>query len=227
MVGTVIVGGGKSSRFNGDKIFYKVFDFPLIYYSVFPFLKCKLVDKIVVVLNREKIHEGKLIFKDFDKVIEIVEGGEERKYSVLNGLLSLKKIGNIDKVLIHDGARPNIKIELIEKIVSEIEEEACVIPVVPVIESLKYIQNKNFIKTLEREKIFITQTPQGFPFNKLLYLLKKHINEKLYDDSMVFEKEGLLIKIVDGDIDNIKVTYKSDILKVADFIERNENWYRL
>ncbi len=227
MVATVIVGGGKSKRFNEDKIFYKIFDFPLIYYTVIPFIKCDLIDKIVIVLNREKISYGKKIFKDFNKIFDIVEGGDERKYSVLNGLSSILKIKNVDKVLIHDGARPNINEELIKKVVLEIEDNSCVIPIIPVIESLKFVENKNFIKTLDREKIFVTQTPQGFPFPKIYTILNKHINEKLYDESMVFEIEGLKIKTIEGDVENIKVTYKSDILKVLDFIKRNESWYRI
>ncbi|MBC7195414.1 MAG: 2-C-methyl-D-erythritol 4-phosphate cytidylyltransferase, partial [Caldisericia bacterium] len=119
MVATVIVGGGKSTRFNEDKIFYKIFDFPLIYYTVIPFIKCNLIDKVVIVLNREKISYGKKIFKDFNKIYDIVEGGDERKNSVLNGLSSILKFKNVDKVLIHDGARPNIKEELIKKLVLE------------------------------------------------------------------------------------------------------------
>lgn len=227
MVGTVIVGGGKSRRFNDDKIFYNINDFPLIYYTLIPFLKCEKIDKIVLVLSKEKLSEGLKFFKNFKKIVGIVEGGEERKNSVLNGLKFFYENEKIDYVLIHDGARSNIKIELIEKVIENLDKDLCVIPVIPVVETLKYIENDKVIKTLDRDKIYITQTPQGFPFIKLYELLNKHIDKNLYDDSLVFEIEGLKIKVIEGDIENIKVTYKSDILKVIDFIKRNESWYRI
>ncbi|MCX8095253.1 MAG: 2-C-methyl-D-erythritol 4-phosphate cytidylyltransferase [Caldisericia bacterium] len=227
MIGTVIVGGGKSKRFNDDKIFYKINDLPLIYYTLIPFIKCDKIDKIVVVLSKDRVDEGINFLKSFTKIIGIVEGGEERKNSVFNGLKFFYNNEKIDYVLIHDGARSNIKIEIIEKVIENLDMNSCVIPVVPVIETLKYIENGNIIKTLDRDKIFIAQTPQGFPFLKIFELLNKYINEKLFDDSLVFEMEGLKVKAIEGDIENIKVTYKSDILKVIDFIKRNENRYRI
>ncbi|MDI6861547.1 MAG: IspD/TarI family cytidylyltransferase [Caldisericia bacterium] len=226
MVGTVIVGGGKSERFNDDKIFYNINSYPLIFYTLIPFIKCNKVEKIVLVLSKEKSHEGVELFKNFNKIVAIVEGGKERKESVLNGLKYFYENEKIDYVLIHDGARPNIKIELIEKVIQNLDENSCVIPVISVTETIKYIENKNTIKTLDRDKLFITQTPQGFPFLKLYNLLNRYLYEKFFDESTLFEKEGLPIKIIDGDIENIKVTYKSDILKVLDFIKKNESRYR-
>ena len=227
MVGTVIVGGGKSKRFNDDKIFYKLNDYPLIYYTLFPFIKCDKIDKIILVLSKENLDNGIRLFKNFKKVVAIIEGGIERKDSVLNGLKYFYENEKIDYVLIHDGARPNIKIELIEKIIKNLDENSCVIPVIPVTETIKYIENKRVIKTLDRDKIFITQTPQGFPFLKIYNLLNKYFDYKFFDESTIFEKEGLPIKVIEGDVENIKVTYKCDILQVLDFIKRNESWYRI
>lgn len=225
MVGTIIVGGGKSSRFGQDKISFLIEDKPLIYYTVIPFLKSNLIDEIVVVLSGENYQKIKKYFKNLKKIKNIVLGGKERKHSVINGLECFLN-SKIDKVLIHDGARPLVKTELIDNIITKISIDKCVVPVINVNETIKY-KRKNKIKTLNRDFLFLAQTPQGFPFPKIYYLLKKYIKRKLFDDSTVFELEGENVEFLYGDPSNIKITYSNDIVEVINYIKRNENRYRI
>lgn len=171
------------------------------------------------------IKKIKKYFENLKKIKNIVVGGEERKDSVINGLECFLT-SNINKVLIHDGARPIVKSELINKIVYKIDDKKCIVPVITANETIKFIKNKK-IKTLNRDSLYITQTPQGFPFPKIYYLYKKYENKKLFDDSMVFELENEEIELINGDFSNIKVTYNNDIIEVIDFIQKNENRYRI
>jgi len=225
MVGAIIVGGGKSSRFGEDKISYLIDDKPLIYYTALPFIKSDFINEIVVVLSKDNYKKIKKYFENLKKIKNIVVGGEERKDSVINGLECFLN-SNINKVLIHDGARPIVKSELINKIVYKIDDKKCIVPVITANETIKFIKNKK-IKTLNRDSLYITQTPQGFPFPKIYYLYKKYENKKLFDDSMVFELENEEIELINGDFSNIKVTYNNDIIEVIDFIQKNENRYRI
>lgn len=225
MVGTVIVGGGKSNRFGLDKISYLIDDKPLIFYTLVPFVKSKLVDEIVVVLSKKNYSNLKDYIKNINKVKSVVIGGEERKDSVLKGLECFLN-SNIDRVLIHDGARPNIKVELIDEVINRLEDSDCVIPVIKPIETIK-IKKNNKLVTLDRDSLYITQTPQGFKFPKIYNLLVKYSNYKLFDDSTVFELEKEKIDLIEGYPENIKVTYSFDILFVIDFIKKNEDRYRI
>ncbi len=225
MVGTIIVGGGKSNRFGQDKISYLINGKPLIYYSIIPFIKSKFIDKIVVVLSEKNYNNLKDFLKKLTKVQDVVIGGEERKNSVIKGLeCFLNK--NIDKVLIHDGARPNLKIELIDKIIDRLNNFECVIPVINPKETIK-MKKEDKIITLDRNSLYLTQTPQGFAFPKIYNLLIKYINHNLYDDSTVFELEGEEIDLIEGYPENIKVTYSFDILLIMDYINKNEDRYRI
>lgn len=225
MVGTIIVGGGKSSRFGQDKISYLIENKPLIYYTVIPFIKSKLVDEIVVVLSSDNYQKVKKYLKNLKKIKNIVLGGKERKNSVINGLECFLN-SKIDKVLIHDGARPLVKTEFIDNIINNISNDNCIVPVINVNETIKY-KRKDKIKTLNRDLLYIAQTPQGFPFPKIYYLLQKYINRKLFDDSTVFELEGEKINFLYGDPSNIKITYSNDMVDVINYIKRNENRYRI
>ncbi|MGB9749691.1 MAG: IspD/TarI family cytidylyltransferase [Caldisericia bacterium] len=225
MVGTIIVGGGKSNRFGEDKISYIINDKPLIYYTIIPFIKSNLVDEIVIVLSKENYQKNKIFFENLKKIKDIIIGGDERKNSVINGLERFLN-SEIDKVLIHDGARPIIKTEIINEIINKITDNNCIIPVINVSETIKFIKDKK-IETLNRDLLYITQTPQGFPFPKIYHLYKKYENKKLFDDSMVFEFEGENIELIEGDPSNIKITYNNDMIKVINFIKENEDRYRI
>lgn len=225
MVGTIIVGGGKSNRFGEDKISYLIDGKPLIYYTALPFIKSNFIDEIVIVLSKDNYKKIKKYFENLKKIRDIIIGGEERKDSVINGLECFLN-SNIDKVLIHDGARPIVKLELINEIVYKIDDKKCIVPVIAATETIKFIKNKK-IKTLNRDFLYITQTPQGFPFPKIYYLYKKYENKRLFDDSMVFELDNEEIELINGDSSNIKVTYNNDMIEVINFIQKNEDRYRI
>ncbi len=150
----------------------------------------------------------KKLKKKFSEKIIIIKGGKERSESSLISLKFLKKF-KPNNILIHDAARPNFSISLIKKIIKELEEHSSVIPVVNPNDSIKY-KLKNHLYNLNRNKTFLTQTPQGFKFKKLYNLALKEKN-KINDEATLFINKDKKVKLIKGEFDNNKITYIEDI----------------
>lgn len=210
MIFLILVGAGKGERLGLSipKSFVKLEDKELFLYSVEKFYK--FVNKIFLALPEEYVEKGNKIIKDkFSKVV-VVKGGEKRQDSVLN---CLKKLKN-GIVLIHDVARPFVSEDLIKKVIEGTEKYGACIPVLKISDTIKELEG-NFIKrTLDREKIFLAQTPQGFKtdiIKKAYYICQK---EKIVgnDDSFFLERIGYdKIYCVEGERNNIKITYPEDL----------------
>jgi 2-C-methyl-D-erythritol 4-phosphate cytidylyltransferase len=219
----IVVAAGKGERFNSkiNKLLYNYNSKPLISYTLKNISKSNLVNEIILVVRKEEIKKFKKIVAKykFKKVSAIIEGGEKRQDSVYNALLWLEKKYKTNNffVAIHDGARINVKPNLIKKIYYQALKYNAAVPAIKVSDTVKEIDNKNFItKTLNREKIVLVQTPQIFKFDLILNLYKKAMNEKFYstDDSAILEKFNKKVKIVEGDFDNIKITFKEDLKRL-------------
>jgi 2-C-methyl-D-erythritol 4-phosphate cytidylyltransferase len=204
-IGAVIVCAGRGKRLGKDKSILNLKGKPLFWYAVNTFQKIKKIKQIILVLKKSHFKLAKKLVKD--KKVFLVEGGKERKDSVYNGLINLKK--DIDYVLIHDGARPFVSKELILRIIRNLKKYPAVICGIKTRDTLKIIKNGFVKKTLKREEVFLIQTPQGFKKDLILsaYKLKK---KKIYDDAQVLEIIGKKIKVIEGDIFNFKITYPQD-----------------
>ena len=203
----IILAAGESKRFNSitPKPYHIYKGKPLIKHSIDKALKSKLINKVVVVVNKKH----KKYFKKLKlKHINLVTGGKTRAGSALKGLKSIKKY-KFKNVLIHDAARPNFSIKFLEKIVKELKKNQCVIPAVKTNDSVKF-KNRNNIMNLQREYIYLTQTPQGFNYNQLL-ALQYDKSSKVTDDANLFISAGKKIKIINGEISNNKITINSDV----------------
>lgn len=225
MVGAVIVGGGRGERFKGNKVFFPVLGKPLILYTLTLFKRIEEIKHIVVVVRREDIERVRVLTKSINIEIEIVEGGKKRRDSVLAGLRALKKC-DIDRVLIHDAVRPLVSPDVVERVISGIEKNSACIPCFPLKETVKFVENGRVVETPDRNKLLSVQTPEGFPFPLILEKIKK-FNEDMFDDAVAFEKENLPVKVVEGNVENIKVTYREDIYFVEKLINEHKSWYRL
>lgn len=140
----------------------------------------------------------------------VVKGGIERFHSSRNGIDSLPD--SATHVLIHDAARPNVKKELLDRIILELEKgEDAVIPAIPSRDAVKMCQGEYVSKTLEREKIFLAQTPQGFRVSVIREAFKRAEGKVFYDDAQLVEMLGKKVKIVKGDEENLKITVPSDL----------------
>ena len=203
----IILAAGESKRFNSiipkPYLIYK--GKPLIKHSIDKALKNKIINKVVIVVNKKH----KRYFKKLKlKHINLINGGKTRADSALIALKSIKKY-KFKNVLIHDAARPNFSIKLLEKIVSGLKKNQCVIPAIKTKDSVKF-KNKNNITNLQRENVYLTQTPQGFNYRQL-FALQNDKSSKVTDDANLFISAGKKIKIINGEISNNKITINSDI----------------
>lgn len=217
----IVLAAGSGSRMKSKtkKQFMEIKGKPVIWYSLFEFEKSR-VDEIILVTGKEDIDYCKkeIVEKyNLKKIKNVVAGGSERYESVYNGLKEVT--GNI--VLIHDGARPLINNEIIERsIEGTIKSDACVVGV-PVKDTIKRANKEGYIiDTPNRSELWITQTPQSFKTDlvKMAYKKMKEELEKgnttlnITDDAMVVEEFTTnQVRFVRGDYKNIKVTTPEDI----------------
>ena len=220
-------GSGSRMKSKTKKQFMEIKGKPVIWYSLFEFEKSR-VDEIILVTGKEDIDYCKkeIVEKyNLKKIKNVVAGGSERYESVYNGLKEVT--GNI--VLIHDGARPLINNEIIERsIEGTIKSDACVVGV-PVKDTIKRANKEGYIiDTPNRSELWITQTPQSFKTDlvKMAYKKMKEELEKgnttlnITDDAMVVEEFTTnQVRFVQGDYKNIKVTTPEDIDIAELFIE--------
>lgn len=199
----IITAGGTSSRFGtGNKLLEKIYGKEVIKYTIEAFEKAD-VDEIIISANKSIIPELSSMFNH-----KITEGGSTRQASVYNGL---KAAGQCDFVLIHDGARPVITPEIINRTVDLVKEKNAVSVMTKTIDSIKEVQDGKIIKTIDRSKLYNTQTPQAFRYDLIMSAHEKLQGQNFTDDAGMLEALGYDVYIVDGSYKNIKITTQSDI----------------
>ena len=167
-----------------------------------------LIEEIIVVIRKED--EG--FFKQNFPNIKYCFGGETRQASVLKGLEFLSP-NKPEFVLITDAVRPFTSKKLITEVINELKNgKKAVIPVLPIHDTVKKAINGKVIETLNREELFLTQTPQGFEFELIYNLHNKYKAESFTDDSALCEKAGIEVTAILGEKKNIKITTKDDII---------------
>ena len=203
----IILAGGESKRFNSKipKAYHIYKGKPLIVHSIDKAKKHKKIDKIVIVINKK--HKN-FIKKLNVKNIKIIEGGKTRADSAYRALKSIKN-DNIRNVILHDAARPNFSMKLLDKLMKKLKSNDCVIPAIQTIDSIKQ-KLSNKIINLKRENIYLTQTPQAFIYKKL-YELQNNKSSDVTDDASLFINAGKKIHIIKGEIHNNKITINFDI----------------
>jgi 2-C-methyl-D-erythritol 4-phosphate cytidylyltransferase/2-C-methyl-D-erythritol 2,4-cyclodiphosphate synthase len=203
----IILAGGESKRFksNVPKPYHIYKGKALLLHSIEKAKKFNKFIKIVLVINKKhKSYISKLKIND----IKIIIGGKTRAESAYKALSSIKNF-NIKNVLIHDAARPNFSLKLLDRLIKELKSNDCVIPAIQSNDSIKQ-KSLNKVTNLKREDIYMIQTPQAFNYNKL-YKLQNNKSVQITDDANLFVKAGKKIKIIKGEIDNNKVTINKDI----------------
>ena len=203
----ILLAGGESKRFNSKtpKSYHLYKGKPLLLHSIDKAIKYKKFDKIVLVINKKH----KKLIKDLKiKNIKIVEGGSTRAKSAYNALKSIKKY-NIKNVMIHDAARPNFSLKLLDKLNKELKVNSCVIPALQTSDSIKQ-KSSSIIRNINRDNIYLIQTPQAFNYNTL-FNLQNDKSTNITDDASLFVNAGKKIKIIKGEVNNNKITIYSDI----------------
>ncbi|ANB57094.1 2-C-methyl-D-erythritol 4-phosphate cytidylyltransferase [Anoxybacillus sp. B7M1] len=206
-------GQGKRMKAGMNKLLIELQHQPVIIHTLKVFEQDDDCRGIIMVVNEAERPLFVELLKKFGikKVISIVSGGIERQHSVYNGLQAVKE-GEI--VLIHDGARPFIRLEKIHELVKEAQEHGAAIPAVPMKDTVKKVRNGMAEETVERSSLWAVQTPQAFRVSLVLEAHKRAQEEGYIgtDDASLVERMGKKVKIVEGDYRNIKLTTPDDLL---------------
>jgi 2-C-methyl-D-erythritol 4-phosphate cytidylyltransferase len=208
----IIVAGGSGQRMLSEtpKQFLPVAGKPALIYSLEAFREAIPEIEIILVLPEKHIATWQKILDDHNVSIShvIVNGGETRFQSVKNGL---QKISSSGLTAIHDGARPLITSSLIRNLFDKAERYGSAIPVIPVSDTVRKIEN-NISIVVNRDDLRLVQTPQIFKSEVLLQVYKNYSTADFTDDAAAIEAAGHKIYLCEGDPENIKLTKPADLL---------------
>lgn len=223
MVIAIITAGGKGERIGGPvkKQFIPIAGKPLLNYTIEAFAKISRVDYLIIVLPEDELSNYSCP-KFRNKTILMTAGGTKRAESVLNGLKNAKDYFNKTNipeperfVLIHDGARPFVCSRLINEIIDGTVLAGAAVPVIPLSDTIMRINSEN--KTADyppRDYFRSVQTPQGYQLSVILKAYEKAGEDAMdaKDESVLVNRCGFNIRLIEGDRMNIKITTAEDLM---------------
>jgi len=223
----IIAAGGRGVRMAAsiNKQFLEINNKPIIAHTIEKFNLFSLIDDIIIVVPEEWINfvSGSIVRKyDFTKVSKIVKGGGTRQESIFAGLKELEK--KVTHVLIHDAVRPLIDNRILENVVNKGKETGAAIVAVRAQDTIKRVNENKIENTLNRDMIWLAQTPQVFEKENIIKAYQKAAEHNISatDDSSLVERMGKIVHVVEGSYTNIKITNPSDI-KLAEFYLQQYN----
>jgi 2-C-methyl-D-erythritol 4-phosphate cytidylyltransferase len=210
-VSAIIVAAGDSQRMEGvDKLFAPLGGEPVLARVLDAFQNSKKVDQIILVMGLKNIEEGRRIIAlgHWTKVTDICLGGKRRQDSVAEGIKRLKEC---EWVIIHDGARPFVTLDLIERGLEAAKETGAAAAAVPVTDTIKWAGPDAIVRqTVPRRNLRAVQTPQVFRAD-VIKNTYKFVPGEVTDDAELVEKAGYKVKLYTGAYDNIKITTPDDL----------------
>ena len=209
----IILAAGNGTRLSNNikKQFIKIHDKQLFLFSFDSFCSSN-IDKILIVSSKEDINYVRSLVSSNEKFLDVIAGGETRQQSVKNALDYLKGIlADDDVILIHDAARPLIKVPLINEVLNKTIEYDCCSLILPIKDTIISLSNNNYESTLERDKLASVQTPQGFKFKIIYEAHQKGSQISATDDAQLVKKLGFNIHLIKGDEQNFKITTNEDL----------------
>ena len=214
-ISLIIVAAGFGRRLGGvDKAFVKVAGKEIILYSFETFEKVPQIKAKIIVVNKENVDKAKSVFHG--KNVKFVFGGSIRAESVKNGVLAAKE----RFVMVHDAARPFVSVFLIERLINTLKNADSVIPTLKVKPTIKVVENSFVSKTLDRNTLAVVQTPQLFRKEQLLSAYEKFTDlSGITDESMLIEKLGKRVRVVEGEETNLKITTPLDLIVAKEIIK--------
>ena len=225
-VTAIIPAGGYGRRINAGihKQLIEIAGKPILIHTLEKFQNCDCIDAIIISTAPEILLDVEHLVKKFNltKVVEITIGGNERQDSVYNAL-QMMVYHHSEIVVVHDAVRPFISCEKICEVVSVCKETGAAILAVRPKETIKLGNKDNFVEeTLDRNRIWLVQTPQAFHYTILQRAYKKAYTDSFYgtDDASLVERLGVRVKIVEGLYENIKITTPEDIEFAKLLLER-------
>lgn len=224
----VVLAGGRGKRMGTTlaKQYLMIHDRPVLWYSLDVFEKSEWIDDVILVTGKGQIPYCRQEVVDkynFQKIRAVVEGGAERYHSVWEGLRVLEQAGWKDGyIFIHDGARPFISEEILERAYEEVcKSRACAVGM-PVKDTVKIADENGCIHmTPKRSLVWQIQTPQVFAADVIIPAYREMLQKEkelleqgiqITDDAMVVENVcGCAVRLVEGSYDNIKITTPEDL----------------
>ncbi|MBS4179698.1 2-C-methyl-D-erythritol 4-phosphate cytidylyltransferase [Lederbergia citrea] len=218
-------GSGKRMGAGHNKLFLKLGRRPIILHTMDVFTADPNCRKVILVIQHNDEEYFKEILEDVDHSpkIQLVYGGNERQDSVYNGLKAACADGII---LVHDGARPFIRLKTISQLVRSAVESGAAIAAVPVKDTIKKAVGHEVVETVERSSLWQVQTPQAFRFSVLLNAHEQARNECFLgtDEASLVERTSHTVKIVESDYDNIKLTTPEDLYFAEAIMEKRKRF---
>ncbi|KLO23227.1 2-C-methyl-D-erythritol 4-phosphate cytidylyltransferase [Marinitoga sp. 1197] len=215
-IGIIVAAGkGKRTKLSYPKQFYQILDKSLLRITLEKYEYSNLINKIVVVANEKYMEETKKECYNINKLCGIIEGGESRQSSVYNALNFLyNNFGfKVSIVSIHDAARPFISINKIDESIKVAKKYGSAVLALSEKNSLSHVVDNVIDKILDRNEVYLHQTPQCFDFQKLYKAYTNFENElkSFTDDASIFHKAGNFVRVIPGEEYNIKITTEFDL----------------
>lgn len=225
-IGIVVVAAGRGERagasVEGPKQYRRIGGKPVIWHTLQRFLAWPQSGPIVVVIHPDDqaLFAAATEGLNATSRLTVVMGGATRQISVLNGLNALSNQG-IEHVMIHDGVRPFVDAALLNRIADNLRTgKPAVLPATPVADTIKRADGAAIVKqTVPRKDLFAAQTPQSFHFDTILAAHRRAADAgpaDFTDDASIAEWAGIPVHLIEGSVDNIKLTVKRDIA-MADY----------
>ncbi|MCB0793919.1 MAG: 2-C-methyl-D-erythritol 4-phosphate cytidylyltransferase [Flavobacteriales bacterium] len=218
----IIVAGGTGTRFGGavPKQFMLLQGKPILWHALMAFHAADRDMRIVLVLPEQHLDIWRTMCIGHGITVEheVVAGGSERYHSVRAGVFSLsgKPI-----IAVHDGVRPLVSKDLIERCFAEAAAHGSAIPVVPVTSSFRLVENGNS-RAIDRSALRVVQTPQCFQADVLREAFEQRFDPRFTDEASLVEGTGRQVHLVEGEITNIKVTRPMDLRLLEGLMGRTD-----
>lgn len=189
---------------------------PVLQVTLEKFQGCQAIDAIIAVVPSADVDYCKreIVEKHhLGKVRKVIAGGPKRQDSVRLGIEASG--GEYGLVLIHDGVRPLIPPDLIKRVVASAKKDGAVVAALPAKETVKEVDEKGLVtRTYDRQRVWLVQTPQVFRYRDILDAHRRALEqgwEGVTDDSLLMEKMGIPVKVIEGSEENIKITTPHDL----------------
>jgi len=215
-VSAIIAAGGRGLRFGGaePKQLLLLRGEPILKRSVDAYLNCDLVSDVVVALPADVARRPPAYLLHRSKPVTIVDGGERRRDSVANGFARAPE--HADIIVIHDAARPLVTDAVIRRTIAAAAESGAAIAALRARDTVKRVGDGDAITaTLSRDEIYLAQTPQAFRASVLRDALR--LSTDATDEAMLAEQAGYVVRVVEGDPRNLKITTPDDLTMAEHF----------
>ena len=208
----IIVGGGSGTRMQNTiaKQFLLLKGQPVLMHTITAFASSSFHPEIIIVLNPSLQQYWKDLCTTYNFNIPhlLIDGGEQRFHSVRNGLMAIKEEGI---VAIHDAVRPLVSMNLIEKTYQIAETQRNAVTCIKPTDSIRKLKSATESVIVNRDEFVLIQTPQTFEINQLRTAYQQGYQSKFTDDASVVEEAGFNINLIEGERNNIKITYPEDL----------------